>query len=878
MAYSGVFVFGDSLVDAGNALKLAEFYGDLTFSDLPDGAPSASRGYFQGRFSNGYTFADLLANKEIGTVTKPVFPYGYEDPWLDLPIAPWVGDPSGNNLNFAYGGAQIKQGSEVVSDLDTQTDAFRDAVDGDADVNALHMVTVGGNDIRSIVPTTGTIFSKSAAYARIESRADILLHELSQLVTMDGVEHILITGMADVGLVERYDLNKDNVFGPDTDLNGDGVIEAGEATRSAAATDYSRYLDHLIRTEVIPGLEQLGATVSYVPLMDYVDEGTGLPVTGALTANLNTIAVLNNVRPDEPGETPGEQLRENLLLHDNLLFFDGLHPNAQANALLGAFMHAKLHDAPWVETMPLLGADVDFRSVATIGVAGEVDGLVIATAASSSYTFQMLGVSSLTPYVLTQLGIGALPTGPILGDPRLSLLSSSGAVVRTDDDSGAGFDASLVFNAGSAGTYTLQASAVGALTGSYALTITVDGAAVTGGNAYVVNNAAALIIEGAGWAGVDSVSASVSYALGAGSAIEILQTTNAKGKGAINLTGNEFGQQIIGNNGANVLEGKGGADELRGGGGNDRFVLGMDAVTIRDGSQIDRIVDYANGDAVDLSQVVKVAAGVNVSAGGFVRVTTSGKIQVDMDGGGNDWATLATINGTGSVSVRYLSGGMLTSVSIARAAETYAASSLALAGVIAAAGLAAPVVGDSDRAIGWDAAPVTTATLAIDSGDLQLTSEPSTYEARVTDVESSAVQQQAAIPNPIAPGETASASPHSAREHSQAPSAGTETPSQVSPDANAYVAPAIVIPVDFHSASVTQATAEVGRVLLDALAGDDGAATTFNGLLDALPGNAQHALALLDAGSSQPWSAFAYVHASFVTGMLTEQQDALALA
>ncbi len=44
MAYSGVYVFGDSLVDAGNALNRDEFYGDLTFSDLPEGAPSASDG------------------------------------------------------------------------------------------------------------------------------------------------------------------------------------------------------------------------------------------------------------------------------------------------------------------------------------------------------------------------------------------------------------------------------------------------------------------------------------------------------------------------------------------------------------------------------------------------------------------------------------------------------------------------------------------------------------------------------------------------------------------------------------------------------------------------------------------------------------------
>jgi hypothetical protein len=857
MAYSGFFTFGDSLVDSGNALKLAQWYGTLTFSDLPEGAPTASQGYFQGRFSNGYTFADLLSNKEIGAVTKPVFPYGYEDPWLGIPVAPWAGDPSGNNLNFAYGGAQIKQGKEVVSDLDAQTDAFRDAVDGHADPNALHMVTVGGNDIRSLVPAVGTVVGKTQAYATLDNRADILLHELSQLVTMDGVKHILITGMADVGLVERYDRDKDNALGPDMDLNGDGIIDPGEATRSAAATDYSRYLDHLIRAEVIPGLKALGATVTYVPLMDYVDEATHQPVTGALTANLNTIAVLNGVVPDELGETPGEQLRENLLLYDNLLFFDGLHPNAQANALLGAFMHAPLHGTPWVETIPLLAADVDYRSVGTIALAGEVDSLVIAAAASSSYTFQMLGVSSLTPYVLTQLGLGALPAGPILGDPRLNLVSSSGAVIASDDDSGAGFDASMIFNVVSGGTYTLQASAVGALTGSYALTISVDGAAVNGGNIYVVNHASAIVVEGAGWAGVDTVNASVSYTLAAGSAIEVLQTTNAKGKGAINLTGNEFAQQITGNNGANVLDGRGGDDDLRGGGGNDRFVIGTGG--------IDRILDYSSGDVVDVSTLVKVAAGVNVVSGGFVRVTTSGKVQVDADGGGNGWTTISTINGTGSVSVRYLSGATATTVSLSRVAETYSSSSLALAGLVAAAGLAAPVAASPE--------PVQVSNLvasdpisSVSESSLEPLGEKSSSEP--LEGRSIAAEAHEQLIFPAASPLAHALLPASGSEPVQQAAtylAGTEVQAAQS---TALVAPSVAIPADFGLAEVASAAhtnAEVGRVLLDALAGG-GAPGTIGGVIDALPSGAEQApasLAHLEPAIAAPMAMASFSYAGF---------------
>ena len=42
VAYSGVYVFGDSLVDAGNALKLAQTYDYFPFTDLPNGAPQSA--------------------------------------------------------------------------------------------------------------------------------------------------------------------------------------------------------------------------------------------------------------------------------------------------------------------------------------------------------------------------------------------------------------------------------------------------------------------------------------------------------------------------------------------------------------------------------------------------------------------------------------------------------------------------------------------------------------------------------------------------------------------------------------------------------------------------------------------------------------------
>ena len=224
-------------------------------------------------------------------------------------------------MNFAYGGAHIIKGDEVVPDFDEQTDAFRHAVDFDADPNALYLITMGGNDIRDLAQTGSNPVPQAEAYAVLDDAADELLQELKQLVEI-GAHNIVITGIPDVGLIPRYD------------RDGNDVLDATEQLRSAAATDYSIYLDTLIRTEVVPALQALGANVIYVPLMDYVD-ASGNMVTGALSANLPTIAALHGLTTEE--------LSQNLLQYQDLVFFDEVHPNAQANALLGAYMWAFDH-------------------------------------------------------------------------------------------------------------------------------------------------------------------------------------------------------------------------------------------------------------------------------------------------------------------------------------------------------------------------------------------------------------------------------------------------------------------------------------------------------------------------------------------------------
>jgi hypothetical protein len=465
-----------------------------------------------------------------------------------------------------------------------------------------------------------------------------MLYELQELVGT-GVHNLLITGVPNVGLIPEYD------------VTGNGVLGPLELAHSAAATDYSAYLDNLIRTEVVPALQAAGANVTYVPIMGpaYTDS-SGRVIQPGFDAVLPEIAALHGLTPD--------QLESNLLQYHSLVFFDDIHPNAQVHALIGSYMYSVLTGAPWIETMPLAGADVDFRMSATIGAAGEVDSVSVYLVAGTTYTFEMLGMSSLG-------------TTGSLGDTYLKVLTPGGSLVVADDDSGVGFDSVVTFSAPSSGIYTVKLSAVGQLTGSYSMdAAVVSGAAMLQGDTYTVSSSSTLVIEGAGGIGQDVVMTSVSYSLAPLSEIEVLRTTNDHGKGVINLTGNDFSQTIIGNNGANIIEGKGGADVMTGGGGNDTFILSNTALLAS--GNVDRITDYGKGDLVDVTQILNVAAGTNVVSGGYLRVTTSGLIQLDVDGGGDHWTTLSTINGTGAVNVRYLSGGAAATVSVSRVSDASA--------------------------------------------------------------------------------------------------------------------------------------------------------------------------------------------------------------
>ena len=376
--------------------------------------------------------------------------------------------------------------------------------------------------------------------------------------------------------------------------------------------------------------------------------------------------------------------------------------------------------------------------------------------------------------------------------------------------------------------------------------------------------------------------------LTSGAAIETFSTVNGDATQPIALTANEFSQSIYGNAGANILAGGGGADYLVGGEGADTFVLSSLALT--GSGNVATIGDYASGEVMDITQILGVAAGTDPVAGGYLKVTTGGQLQVDINGGGDSWTTIANVSGSAAVTVRYLSGGSATQVSVARSASQTAM----MAGAVAAAGMAAMPAAAKDTNYSSDdlvSADITQSSLligrlersAIEFGTqsrMDLSGETREALDDVTSTSTSLAMKESGIG--LAPGAlaTADTAPVSASPQ------GTEVPF-----AQALVADAVAMPSAEQFQAVT-AGADVGqgnqlvaKVLIDTLAGGESGGP-IDALLDSLSSSAgsttgveqlAHFAAAADGGSGA-LTAMAWAHSAITAEALAAHPDAVAAA
>jgi Ca2+-binding RTX toxin-like protein len=121
------------------------------------------------------------------------------------------------------------------------------------------------------------------------------------------------------------------------------------------------------------------------------------------------------------------------------------------------------------------------------------------------------------------------------------------------------------------------------------------------------------------------------------------------------LYGGAGADTLNGGNGNDTLEGGTGADQLTGGAGTDVYVLSNDVITAGS-ANADTIVGYTAGEIIDITEILTTAAPL----AGVVRLLANGDLQVDLNGGGDSYVTIAHITAGVNATIKYITSGTTT--------------------------------------------------------------------------------------------------------------------------------------------------------------------------------------------------------------------------
>ncbi len=230
-AYTDLYSFGDSLSDTGNVF-------------VATGGSTPAYPYFDGNFSNGPVWADLLG------------------PMLGLssPTASLTG-----GTNYAFGGARTTVNNAVPS-TQSQVATYLTDTGGAADPNALYTIWTGGNDINAV--------SGGAPISDIES-GGLAVASIANDLLIAGAQNILVINVPNLGLAPISDGN-----------------EAG-----------AEYLSGLFNTFLVTGLDALGSSDvtlfdSFALLDAFVADPAGYGLTNVDDNCLDTTGGLGSACDD----------------------------------------------------------------------------------------------------------------------------------------------------------------------------------------------------------------------------------------------------------------------------------------------------------------------------------------------------------------------------------------------------------------------------------------------------------------------------------------------------------------------------------------------------------------------------------------------------
>lgn len=268
--YTALYVFGDSLSDPGNAYAVS----GTTVGDDYEPIPAAP--YDTRRFSNGPTWAEVLAN-ELKTYRGglPAFKSGFFG-------------------NYAFGGARASGGTSP--DFGQQVGLYLQHARGSADPRALYVVQFGGNDIRAALEAAGAGQDPNA----------VILGAINAIVTNIGIlrdagaRHVLVANAPNVGeapVIEALGLG-----GPASAMSG----------------GFNFALDMALAQ-----LAQSGLNVYRVDFYSFVTAASAMP---------EGFGFADAQSPCLPVFPPATEVCND---PDQHLFWDGIHPTRAAHRIVG---------------------------------------------------------------------------------------------------------------------------------------------------------------------------------------------------------------------------------------------------------------------------------------------------------------------------------------------------------------------------------------------------------------------------------------------------------------------------------------------------------------------------------------------------------------
>jgi phospholipase/lecithinase/hemolysin len=176
---SGMVFFGDSFIDAGT---VNQFTGGVV-------APAAA-GFYQGRFSDGPTWADLISRRNLGGTVNSFYT---GNPPGTIPGLPgFIYTPGATN--FAVGGARAIGDDGLIPGLQTQLGLYGQylAATGDLfDSRTLFVLNFGNNDVTLLQQLAGNPAAQAAAAATYVST----MTGAASFLAANGARHILIAGV-----------------------------------------------------------------------------------------------------------------------------------------------------------------------------------------------------------------------------------------------------------------------------------------------------------------------------------------------------------------------------------------------------------------------------------------------------------------------------------------------------------------------------------------------------------------------------------------------------------------------------------------------------------------------------------------------------------